>query len=357
MRVVADVKDTYPSPSVYIERAAIAGVMALVNKTVFSDADDFLLKRFPKDTITRSVLRGVAPVGQTDAAGWAQEIVPAALRNYLVSLVPESAAAELIRRGVDASLSRYGTAIYPTRSGAPAAAPWVDESGAIPVVQRAFSSVTIGPAKKIALISTLTEELAKRANGEAIISQLMREDVAAGLDLAYFSTTAPSDAAHAGLLYGVSPLSGYAGGDLLSVTNDLARLASAVAANGSGQVLFVMSPQNAAVFPINYPDLAARVTVLASPAVSNTRVIAADPLSILHAVDPAPDIDVSNDAVLHMSDTPLEIVSDTGPTTADPVRSMFQTGAIAIRIMADIAFAKRRAGAVAYIEDITWGVA
>jgi hypothetical protein len=35
---------------------------------------------------------------------------------------------------------------------------------------------------------------------------------------------------------------------------------------------------------------------------------------------------------------PLEIVSDTGPTTADPVRSLWQTASVALLVTHAIAF-------------------
>jgi hypothetical protein len=55
-----------------------------------------------------------------------------------------------------------------------------------------------------------------------------------------------------------------------------------------------------------------------------------------------------------MSDTPLEIVSGTGPTTADPVRSMFQTNSVALKMMMDVTWNMRRTGMVQWIENVTW---
>ncbi|MFM9859269.1 phage major capsid protein [Pseudoxanthobacter sp. M-2] len=351
MRVVADLDNQFPKQSAYVERAVFAEVMA--HAGLYHDGSDaFLQERYPTDKISRAVLnRANVDLSTT---GNQAALAESALRSFLVSLAPESAAAELIRRGVRIDIGRSSLARFPFRSGAPTAAPWVGQGDPIPVVSRTFDGVTIGPAKKIALISAITRELAKRADGEAVVTRVLREDVAAGLDAAYFSTAAASDAANAGLLNGVSALSGTPGADAVAMAADLEALAAAVSENGSGAVVYIMSPKNAARLPIRVPEIAGRITVLPSHAVANTRIIAVDPVSVLHSTDPAPDIVVSRDAVLHMSDVPLEIVSDTGPTTADPVRSIYQTDGIAIRIIAEIAFAKRRSDAVAFINDASW---
>lgn len=351
MRVVADLDSQFPKQNAYVERAVFAEVMAQAG-LCHDGSDTFLQERYPSDKISRALLnRANVDLSTT---GNQSALADAALRAFLVSLAPESAAAELIRRGVPVNVGRASLATFPFRTGAPVAAPWVAEGEPIPVVSRTLDGVTIGPSKKIALISAITRELAKRADGEAVVTRILREDVAAGLDAAYLSTAGASDAANAGLLNGVTPLSGTPGADALAMATDLEALAAAVSTNGSGQVVYIMSPTNFARLPIRVPEIAARITALPSQAVADTRIIAADPASILHSTDPAPDILVSKHATIHMSDTPLEIVSDTGPTTADPVRSMFQTDGIAIRIIAEIAFAKRRTDAVAYINNASW---
>ncbi len=84
-------------------------------------------------------------------------------------------------------------------------------------------------------------------------------------------------------------------------------------------------------------------------------VVAVAPGAVAFAANPVPDIDVSAEAVLHMEDTtPLEIVSGTGPTTAAPVRSMFQTDCLAIRLLADFSWVKLHEDAVAFVEDVNW---
>jgi hypothetical protein len=69
----------------------------------------------------------------------------------------------------------------------------------------------------------------------------------------------------------------------------------------------------------------------------------------------APQFDISDQAVLHMEDTaPLALASGTGPTVASPIRSLYQTDSMAIRLLWDLDWAWRRQNLVAYITALTW---
>jgi hypothetical protein len=68
-----------------------------------------------------------------------------------------------------------------------------------------------------------------------------------------------------------------------------------------------------------------------------------------------PTFDVSDVATLHMEDTtPQQIVSGTGPTVATPVRSLYQTDSIGIRLVWPLDWAVRRTNVVAWITGLTW---
>lgn len=347
-----------PAKPDYVARAAFAEVLSKVNKG--EAREDILRNRYPDDRVSLAILNTRAAVdpAKTGEAGWAAELVQDAFRGFLTGLAPLSAAARLIALGVPASLGSSRRGIYPARSGNPGTVPWVGESGEIPVAARALTGVTVGPAKKIALITTMTREMARRGDAEAVFTQQLREDAAASLDLAYLSTSGASASAHAGLLNGVSPLPASSAGGEAAMKADLAALAAAAASGGSGQVVFVTSTERAAQFAILAPELASRVTLLGSPGVPAARVVAVDPASLLHASDPEPTIDASTSATLHMEDTAPEPIGEAGSpnVVAAPVVSLYQTDSVALRILADIAFAKRRAGAVAYIDDADWSI-
>ena len=320
----------------HLSRAAFAVFVAAVKG---GNALDAAARLYHDDLHTRAVLtRAAVDPAKTSEAGWASELVHTAFRRFLAGVEPLSAAARLIAMGIPAQLDGAGEAKYPVRSGSPAAAPWVAESGAIPVVARQLGSVALGPRRKIALISVLSQELASRADGEATLTQILREDAAYALDAAYFATTTGSASAHAGLLNGVTPLAASTEGGTAAMVTDLMALASA------GRAASTM---------IAAPDL--RATVLASPAVPEDRVIAVDPLSLLHSTDPSPEVSAAKHTAIHMDDAPGAISAAGAPNVvAAPVTSLFQTAQIALRVLADMAWAKRRSGAVAYLDGADW---
>lgn len=338
------VRPRYPEPSPdFLLRAAFAHVVAAVRGS--DDPAGCCRDLFPDDDVALGLItRAAVAPGTTGTAGWAAELVQTAPIAFLSGLAPLSAAAELIRRGISAPLDDgIGNLSAPHRAGAPTAAPWVGEGNPIPVRQITVAGATLWP-KKMGVIVALSRQLARRSAAQAVFDEMLREDAAASLDAGYFSDTAESADAHAGLLNGVSP-TGSPSGDM---TTDLAELAEAVSVGGSGQVVFVTGPGRAATVPIRAPDL--RVTVLPSLAVPEDRLIAIDPMSLVHGVGDV-EVDAGEEMLLHMSDEPLPIVDG---ATADPVRSMYQTAGIALRMLVDLAFAKRRAGAVAYRDGVAW---
>ena len=345
--------DHCPTPSKpdLLARAAYIAVLAHISNT---PPDEVLRKRFPSDRDTAAILtRAAVTPATTTGAGWADTLIQTAVRIFLAHTAPLSAAATLIGLGIQAALEGISTAKHPVRVGNPTAIPWTSESGAIPVAARQMGMVSIVPAKKVALLCALTEEMAKRADGESVVAQLLREDAAWTLDASYFATTAGSSATHQGLLNDVTALTASTAGGAAAMTQDLAALAAAVSRNGSGQVVFIMATERAAVLPILAPNM--KVTVLPSPALPANRVIAVDPLALLHATDTSPDISVGRDATLHMSDSPTQISAAGSPNAvAAPVVSMYQTASIALRVILSMAWAKRRADAVAYVDDVDW---
>ncbi|MDF0517733.1 phage major capsid protein [Bradyrhizobium yuanmingense] len=315
---------------------------------------DQVLERLGCEVAPLILNRANATPGSTTTTGWAAELAEQSFGAFLADLGAYSGASRLIAQAVPARLGTSVSAVYPARTGAPVAPAWVSESGAIPIRSAAFSNVEIGPAREMAHIIAWSRELGKRSDAIAIFERMLREDVAAGIDAAFFATTAGSASAHEGLLHGVSPITASIAAGKAGAEDDLAALASAVATGGSGAVTFIAAPARLARLRIIAPELAARIDMVPSAALPADRVIAADGAGLLVAIDEAPDIVEGSDGVVHMSDTPLEIVNDTGPTTADPVRSFWQTATVALRIMHDLAFAKRRSTAVAYVDGADW---
>ncbi len=98
-----------------------------------------------------------------------------------------------------------------------------------------------------------------------------------------------------------------------------------------------------------FSEIQKRVTIIESTRATAGRLVAIRNSDFVTALGDAPEFDVSEQATIHMEDTtPLEIVSGTGPTTADPVRSLWQTGSIGVRMLMDVSWKMRaqRHGAV-----------
>ena len=197
----------------------------------------------------------------------------------------------------------------------------------------------------MAIITVFSRELTKYADAKAIFGGIFREDAGFSLDAAYFSALSATSARHPGLLYGVTAASP----SVIDPKENLAQLAGEVSIRGSGEVIFVTSPDRAARFPILNPE--SKATVLASAYVPADRVIAVDPRGLVHGYGPAPEIIISTEGTVHMSDAPLPI-SASG--VADPVLSLYQTDSIGLRCILEIAFAKRRSNAVSFMDGCGW---
>jgi hypothetical protein len=337
-----------PAPGAAIENAAWAAVQRAIRRPADADiieAGDNVAKLIGTAPILRA---DVLPLDSTTPGG-ADEIVQSAIGGYLASIAPLSAAARLIGLGTRVSLGAYETIAFPTSATIPASPPWVTELSPIGVTSAIFDAVDLGPQKKMAAITVITKELAKKPSRRAIFNQLMRERMAHALDLAFFSADAATSAGHQGLRYGLTPIA--SAGD---VADDIAALLAELASlGGSGQNAIIASTREAAQLSVKVSTLS--TPVLATRALAAGTILALDVGAFVSAVSDV-EIFASEESILHMSDenTVAEIVSGTGPATADPVRSMFQTACVAVRTIVDVSFAMRN-NAITVMENISWG--
>lgn len=331
-----------------ITRAAFASFLAKCRPNTGQSHNDIALELWPKDMITQRVLlRGaIDPQFTDDHPGLAQNSV-----SSFFAALPLSAGARLIDAGLKPDIKRRDSATaLPFRANQPSIVPWVGEGDPIPVRSGAVGTLMLGPTKKAALIMGFSRELANIANAEAVFRQLLLEDAALTVDAAIFDTAAGDDDRPAGLLNGVTPIAGYSGGDDVAMLADLKALAAAVAAGGgSGQLALIVSPARFNTLQLILPDLA--WPVWPSLAVPADRMIGLDPTAFASTIGDGIHIDVTNSATLHMSTIPGQIVDG---TASDPVRSLWQTDSIAMRMMVWLAYGMRGDGLVQYVEGATW---
>jgi hypothetical protein len=102
-------------------------------------------------------------------------------------------------------------------------------------------------------------------------------------------------------------------------------------------------------------------TLLGYPIIQSTNVTAdsmfvVDAADFIGATGDTPVFSISDQATVHMEDTtPLAIgTAGTPPTMAAPVRSLWQTDSLSIRMIMDMNWTMRRTGTVAWTDTVTW---
>ena len=334
------VNKTAPTPGQAISRAAFAHLAVAARLPKADDPESYASTRWPTDGAAQALVRAAASPG---AAADHPALVATTVRDYLGAL-PQSAAARLLAEAMNVSLARDGSLTVPyDATPVDAGAPWVAELAPIPVNQGVTAAVTVGPARTLGVILTVSRNLIRQPGAEGLLRRMLQARAAWAFDAALFSSAAGSDTVVAGLLNGVTataPLS-------LSTRDVLAELGNALAAaGGSGSVVIAAHPGAAAAIQIDHPDLT--WPILPCPALPPGRVVAIDPAGLVFGTSGGIDIEATNAALIHMSDDPAEIASD-APATADPVREIWQTDAIALRLLVDLAFAARP-GSVQFVD-------
>lgn len=322
--------------------------------------------RYPGHEAVGIIAKADQVIGTTTGSHWADDLVQTAYFGFLQALIGHSVFPDLLGRGLSLTFDRWGSLSLPRRTAGTAGGGFVAEGSPIRVGKITTAAATLTP-KKMGVIVAFSKELAKRSTPaiEGIVRQAIIEDTAATLDPILLDATAVSSSRPAGLLNGVSAVgTGFAGGDYQAVKEDIkALLAPFHSANAADGIVVLMNPAqglNMSLMegPMGDPNwlqrIKDRVTFIESTNVTANRLIA------IRATDFAgaggdPDFDVSEQATIHMEDTtPLEIVSGTGPTTADPVRSLWQTASVGVRMLMDVSWTMRRTGMVQWVDTTTW---
>lgn len=328
--------------------------------------DQVLDERYKGHEATAIVTKADQTIGTTTVSGWASELVQTVYGAFMEALIPTSFFAQLRNRGVSLTFDGYGKAIYAGRTAGGASGGFVAEGAPIRVGRATTTSMEISP-RKMGVIVPFSRELAKRSTPviEAEVRRWILEDTSATLDQLAIDAVASSTARPAGLLNGVSATaSGAGGGDYEAVKADFkALLAPFISANAADGIVVLMNPSQGLSLGLMdgppmmgdwFKPIADRVSIIESGNVPANRLIALRASDFVTAGD-SPEFDISEQATVHMEDTnPLEIVSGTGPTTADPVRSFYQTATIGVRMLMDVSWAMRRSGMVRWIDTTSW---
>jgi hypothetical protein len=269
---------------------------------------------------------------------------------FVAALTPVSAAAAVIARSLQLSFDGA------LQIGIPALtmpqAKWISEGAPIPVVKGSSSPGPMISPYKIAVITSLTNELIARSNAESVIRQVLIENTGPTLDAAMFSAAAGTPGLQPpGLLHGIAALTASTATGYDAMVSDVGDIVQALAgASGAGPALVIAAPKQALAL-----GLAARdpLTVLASAALPVGTVVGVVPQAVATEIG-APRLDAAKEATMHMDDTPAEIVGTGGAVASPSVISVYQADSTALRLIMPATWGLRSPSAVAWMQDVKW---
>lgn len=317
-------------------------------------AADILRKTWPHDRAALSLIeRAVSVPATATGTGWAAELIgPAGIAAAFIANLGGAAAA-LIPRGLGLDLSGIAQIGLPYL-GTLAAATWVVEGQPIPVSAETFARNTLGPQRKVAAIVTLTDEMVSHSaqNAELLVGSLLKEASSRALDAALLDAAAASTSRPAGLRNGISAVTAGA-----SFAADIDGLISAVVTGGGSPdgIVFVAHPSRAARFRLAAGAAEGSFDVIQTGQLATNLLVCLDAGAFASAID-APDIATSREGIIHMEDAvPLPIASVGTPNTvAAPVRSLWQTDSIGLRLVMPCAWSLRVPGALSWVTVTGW---
>jgi HK97 family phage prohead protease len=365
------------SPADYVYRSLVCAVKAHFHK---KSPHQIMKEEYGDDEPTRVVLnvitRAATVPADTVTSGWASQLVATSITEFFAALMPNAVYPSLAAKGGKFSFGQAGIVSMPTRASTPTiAGSFVAQGAPIPVRQGAFSAITFTP-KKMGVISAFTREIAEHSTPsiEGLIRQAIVEDTATAIDSVLLDATAATTTRPAGLKAGVSATTATAGGGLAALIGDIRGLTSALITGSNGNLrspVWIMNPGDvlaASLIPATagggeFPFKAELTagTLQGYPVIQSSNVTA-DTMLLVDAADfvsvtgDTPRFDVSDQATLHFEDTtPLQISTVGSPNTvAAPVRNLWQTDTIAVRMLLDINWGMRRTGVIAWTQTMTW---
>jgi HK97 family phage prohead protease/HK97 family phage major capsid protein len=333
--------------------------------------DAVLQSYYPGHSELEAFVKATAAPADTVTPGWAAELVTTTVADFMESLEHLSVYAALSGKGIRFGFGRAGKVIVPARASSTLelAGDWIGEGAPIPVKQGSIAGATLLP-HKLAVISTFTRELAMHSTPqiETLIRQMILEDTAGALDKFLTDNVAASAIRPAGLQNGVTPI-GSSGITAANILTDLkAAQAPILAAGGGRRLVWLMHPVRlAAVGMLQsasgtfvYRDELAQgrligYEVIASTNIPQDTVILVDAAEFASATGDVPAFDVSDVATLHMAAPASPIGTAGSPATvAAPVRSLWQTASIGVRMIQDLSWAMRRPGMVSALSGVAW---
>jgi HK97 family phage major capsid protein len=344
-----------------------------------------------------AIARTAVGVADTTTAGWAQELVRQETQGLLqVELLPISAWAALAAQGITIPFNGAATVAIPQMDiGKQVGGAWVGEGGAIPLAKGTMSAKRLS-RYKVGGIVPLTKELERTSSPAAVevMRTFLRQVLSNLLDSSLIGNGPEVPGIKpAGLLFGVTPITGAAGGGQAAVQADLQAIMAAFnAANVRGRFVLLMSEMTITrlgmitnalgqvVFPEANAGRLGNAAIIASPFLADDVVIAVSVSHFASAFDPL-ETDISDSATVVLANA--DVTAPTHATgaggiigTAEQVPpdggipvsgagaaaaavgaqaiSLWQTWSLGVRMVIPSSFGLTKAGAVQIVQGITW---
>jgi hypothetical protein len=319
---------------------------------------------YGRDADFDEVLRAAsAPALLNDSgSGWAGPLGRYGVSQEVEDIVAMSALGRLLAFGaLRVDLGRLASVTIPERQTSAAnAGAWIVEGAPVPVKQYSLLGPKLSP-HKLECITTITWEMSNASNIEEILRTLLTEAAGLAIDAAVLSTAAATTAQPAGLLHGLSPLTASTSTGFDACGADLGALVADIASrSGGARAAFIAAPAQATairfwaggqfgVTPAN--DV---LPVAASAALAAGTVICIEPESFACSLSDV-RFDMSTSATLHMEDTtPLDIVPAATGTISSPVKNLYQTDTIGLKMSLLGMCWCMRAPHVSYMTGVSW---
>lgn len=301
---------------------------------------------YPRDEAVRQLLTRDAVSPTTTSA----DLVPQAVADLTFGSENVGAFADLGRRSLTLEPGRAGSVMMPSITPSDDDIGFVPEAGVIPFRQLLINGALL-TLRKFAVAFALSRETFEHSaiNGERLIRAVMLESIARKQDVAAFSDVAGDDTRPPGIWNGVAPTAPTA-----SMVGDLIAVTSAIAPVAGNQIALIVNPVTALKFAALLPQ-ALPFPVLQSSAVADDMLVAVAVNAFAVGLEPDIRLEVSEETAVHSDTSPAAISTEGTPNVvAAPVRSLWQTDCIGVRVILRLGWALRAEGAVAHLTYNAW---
>lgn len=378
------------------------GVISLLSFIEKKEPLQIMEERYPEHNVIKEtfmVAKDATNPATTFTTGWAAELVQDDLQGFMEALSEQSVCAALQSYCLSLNFGGYNSITIPKEiplGSNPKEPAWVMESRPIPVTQFGYESETIN-RYKLAAITTFTREIADRSTPaiEGILRNSLNKVYAKVLDQAFLGNLAAvANVRPAGIIAGVTPIAGTAGGGDAAVRTDITNmLAAMMGANIGVKPVLIMSTldQLGASMMVSslseylFKDELSSGQLMSIPVISSGHV----PQHDLYLVDAnymacafdTPTFDTSDVATIveasananaptmaavpgavPVAGTAGQVGVDEGMHVSDAAtnvpatnaRSLWQTYSVGIRMIAPTSWGKMHDEAVQFIDDTSW---